>query len=171
MSTMGDKLKRFIGFDDEDRDDFDDYGYDDGYVEEPEPERKPEKEDYSSSFAQLQRDSYRQRDTVKDDKDRKIVDFNQRVRLNLVINQPKEFEECSKIVDNLKRKKPIILNLGSLETDIAKRIFDFVSGATYALEGKVQKVENNIFVFAPTNVDVSTNSEEYKSMSSSNLFK
>ena len=41
-----------------------------------------------------------------------------------------------------------------METDSARKIFDFLSGATYALNGNVQKVANNIFIFAPDNVDV-----------------
>jgi cell division inhibitor SepF len=60
-------------------------------------------------------------------------------------------------VDNLKAKKPVIINLENLETDTARKIFDFLSGATYALNGNVQKVANNIFVFVPENVDVTYN--------------
>ena len=67
---------------------------------------------------------------------------------------PQSFEESPRIVDNLKAKKPVIINLENLETDVARKIFDFLSGATYALNGNVQKVANNIFVFAPQNVEV-----------------
>ena len=59
-----------------------------------------------------------------------------------------------KLVDSLKAKKPVIINLEKIETDTARKIFDFLSGATYALNGNVQKVANNIFIFAPENVDV-----------------
>jgi cell division inhibitor SepF len=60
-------------------------------------------------------------------------------------------------VDNLKAKKPVIINLEKVESDAARKIFDFLSGATYALNGNVQKVANNIFIFAPENVDVTAN--------------
>ena len=46
-----------------------------------------------------------------------------------------------------------------LETEVARKIFDFLSGATYALNGNVQKVANNIFIFAPENVDISSTNE------------
>lgn len=163
MSTMGEKFKKLIGIDD-----YDDY--EDDYIE-PEPIKKADMDDYSSDYARFQRDNYRQRDNIKDDRDRKVVDFNQRVKMRLIVNEPAAFEDCSKIVDNLKSKKPVIINLEKIETELAKRIFDFVSGATYALDGSVQKVANNIFVFAPDNVDISSNIEEFKTLSKSNLFQ
>ena len=72
----------------------------------------------------------------------------------LVLIEPKSFEECPKLVDSLKSHKPIIINLEHLSTDVARKIFDFLSGATYALDGNVQKIASNIFVFAPQNVDI-----------------
>lgn len=101
----------------------------------------------------------------------KTVEMKHKAQMKLIVHEPSAFEDCSKIADNLKNKKPVIINLEKLETEIAKRIFDFVSGATYALDGSVQKVANNIFVFAPDNVDITSNIEEYKSLTSSNLFK
>ncbi len=75
-------------------------------------------------------------------------------QFKLVVKEPEGFDECPKLVDSLKAKKPVIINLENLETDIARKIFDFLSGATYALNGNVQKIANNIFIFAPENVDV-----------------
>lgn len=72
----------------------------------------------------------------------------------LVLIEPKSFEECPKLVDCLKGRRPVIINLEKLETEVARKIFDFMSGATYALDGNVQKVANNIFIFAPENVDI-----------------
>jgi len=77
----------------------------------------------------------------------------------LVVIEPKAFDECPRLVDSLKTKKPIIINLEKLEADTARKIFDFLSGATYALNGNVQKIANNIFVFAPENVDIAANIE------------
>ncbi len=78
-------------------------------------------------------------------------------KFNMVVIEPSGFEESPRLVDSLKAKKPVIINLENLETDTARKIFDFLSGATYALNGNVQKVANNIFVFAPENVNVSYN--------------
>jgi cell division inhibitor SepF len=75
-------------------------------------------------------------------------------QFKMIVIEPQDFDECPKLVDSLKAKKPVIINLERIETDIARKIFDFLSGATYALNGNVQKVANNIFIFAPENVDV-----------------
>ena len=76
--------------------------------------------------------------------------------LKLIVIEPKSFDECPKLVDNLKSRKPVIINLEKIDMDVARKIFDFLSGATYALNGNVQKVANNIFVFAPENVGISS---------------
>lgn len=78
----------------------------------------------------------------------------------LVLIEPKAFEECPKLVDSLRGRRPVIINLEKLETEVARKIFDFMSGATYALSGNVQKVANNIFIFAPENVDISSSQDE-----------
>lgn len=78
----------------------------------------------------------------------------------MVVIEPKGFEECPKLVDNLKGRRPVIINLEKIETETARKIFDFLSGATYALNGNVQKVAANIFIFAPESVDITASQEE-----------
>lgn len=80
----------------------------------------------------------------------------------MVLLEPKSFEECPKLVDSLKGRRPVIINLEKLETEVARKIFDFLSGATYALNGNVQKVANNIFIFAPENVSIAGGQAEEK---------
>jgi cell division inhibitor SepF len=77
----------------------------------------------------------------------------------LVVIEPSGFDECSRLVDNLRSRKPVIVNLEKLDTDTARKIFDFLGGATYALNGNVQKVANNIFIFAPENVAIFADGE------------
>ncbi len=74
----------------------------------------------------------------------------------LMVIEPQGFEECPKFVDMLKMRKPVIINLENIDVDTARKMFDFMSGATYALNGTVQPVTDNIFVFAPESVDVTT---------------
>lgn len=103
---------------------------------------------------------------VKDAKENRVLPMqNKNIapspnQFKMVVIEPKSFDESPKLVDNLKAKKPVIINLEKVESDTARKIFDFLSGATYALNGNVQKVANNIFVFAPENVDVSANIEQ-----------
>lgn len=92
------------------------------------------------------------------DKDSRVLSMASRStspnHFKMVVIEPRAFDECPKLVDSLKSKKPVIINLEKIESDTARKIFDFLSGATYALDGNVQKVANNIFVFVPENVDV-----------------
>ena len=103
---------------------------------------------------------------VKDVKDNRVLPMQNKTvapntaQFKMVVIEPKSFDESPKLVDNLKAKKPVIINLEKVESDTARKIFDFLSGATYALNGNVQKVANNIFVFAPENVDVSANIDQ-----------
>ncbi|NLP37480.1 MAG: cell division protein SepF [Firmicutes bacterium] len=74
--------------------------------------------------------------------------------LRLVITKPREFEEAQAIVDHIKNRKPVLVNLEEAEAEAARRIIDFISGATYAVDGNMQKVSQQIFVFAPLQVEV-----------------
>ena len=102
----------------------------------------------------------------KDLKDNRVLPLqNKSINPNtsqfkMVVIEPKGFDESPKLVDNLKSKKPVIINLEKVESDTARKIFDFLSGATYALNGNVQKIANNIFIFAPENVDVTANIDQ-----------
>ncbi len=74
--------------------------------------------------------------------------------MRLVIFKPREFEDAQQIVEHIKSKKPVLVNLEETDNLEAKRIIDFISGATFALDGNMQKVSQQIFVFAPANVEV-----------------
>jgi cell division inhibitor SepF len=77
----------------------------------------------------------------------------QRVEVHLVI--PKNFNDAQQIADKFKASVPVILNLQSAETDLSKRLIDFSSGLTYALDGGMQRVADKVFMLTPRNVEVS----------------
>lgn len=80
--------------------------------------------------------------------------MNQSGQFKMVVIEPKSLDECRKLVDNLRARKPIIINLERVETDLARKMFDFLGGATYALQGTVQRINQNIYIFAPANVNI-----------------
>jgi len=84
----------------------------------------------------------------------KIVNIHTTTQLKVVVMQPENFEEATDIADHLKSKKPVVINLESMEKDVARRIVDFLSGAVYALDGDMQKIANGIFLIAPYNVGI-----------------
>lgn len=88
----------------------------------------------------------------------KVIPLNHdNAKVNVTILKPAEFNDAATVVNNLKLQKPVIVNLESLDHDEARKIFDFCSGALYALSGKMFKVSRNIFLMAPENVDISGN--------------
>lgn len=74
----------------------------------------------------------------------------------VMVVEPRSFEEVQTIVDQMKARRPVILNLESLDKDLAQKILNFLNGAIYALNGETQKVAAGIFFYAPPGVDVST---------------
>lgn len=101
---------------------------------------------------------------VLNNKKNKVVNIHTTTQMKVVLFEPTDFEEAPNIVDNLKNRKPVIINLENIEPDLAKKFFDFLNGALYALDGNIQKVSSGIFLLAPNNVDISGNlKEELKS--------
>ena len=84
----------------------------------------------------------------------KIVNINATTQLKVVVVSPESFEEARDISDHLKQKKPVVINLESVEKDVARRIVDFLSGSVYAVDGNIQKVSAGIFLIAPYNVGI-----------------
>ena len=76
--------------------------------------------------------------------------------MELALVRPGEMSDAQQISDYLLEGKAVVLNMESIiQTDLAQRILDFTSGATYTLDGKLQKVSNAIFVVTPSSVDLS----------------
>lgn len=84
----------------------------------------------------------------------KIVNMPSSNTMKMIVFQPMSYEDTQSVIDNLKNRKPVVVNLESLELDVAQRVLDFMSGAIYAINGTIQKVSRCIFVLAPNNVDV-----------------
>lgn len=76
--------------------------------------------------------------------------------LKVLVVEPRSFEEVQTIVDQMRSRRPVILNLESLDKDLAQKILNFLNGAIYALGGETQRVSGGIFFFAPQGVDIST---------------
>jgi cell division inhibitor SepF len=75
------------------------------------------------------------------------------VRVHLVI--PKSFNDAQQVADKFKQAIPVVLNLQSSDTDLAKRLIDFASGLTYALDGGMQRIAHKVFMLTPRNVQIS----------------
>ena len=75
------------------------------------------------------------------------------VRVHLVI--PKSFNDAQDVADKFKDSIPVIINLQGSDNDLSKRLIDFASGLTYALDGGMQRIADKVFLLTPRNVEVS----------------
>ena len=75
------------------------------------------------------------------------------VRVHLVL--PRSFNDAQQIADRFKEGMPVILNLQGSDQELAKRLIDFGSGLTYAMDGGMQRVADKVFLLTPRNVEVS----------------
>ena len=75
------------------------------------------------------------------------------VRVHFVA--PKNFNDVQDVADKFKDSIPVILNLQATDTDLSKRLIDFSSGLTYALDGGMQRIADKVFLLTPHNVEVS----------------
>ncbi len=150
-----DQIKKVVGIEIEDEEDEELEEAEEKKAREVKPVRETREERKPVVSERKPAASQRMETVARTEVTRQTVGGNKYTsQFKMVVIEPNGFEECPKLVDSLKAKKPVIINLENLETDVARKIFDFLSGATYALNGNVQKVTNNIFVFAPENVDV-----------------
>lgn len=76
----------------------------------------------------------------------------------VIVMEPRVFEEMPQIVQALKDRKSVVLNLTMMDPDQAQRAVDFVAGATYTIDGHQERIGESIFLFTPNCVQVSTKS-------------
>lgn len=82
--------------------------------------------------------------------------------------EPAAFNDAQALADRFKRQQPVILNLQNVDGELSRRMVDFCSGLTYALDGQIQNVANRVFLLTPRNVEVSA--EERKRLAERAFF-
>ena len=85
--------------------------------------------------------------------------------MKVVIVEPKAFEDSENIANQLRDMRPVVINFENTDPHEAARIVDFVSGATFALDGKLEKIGKDIFICVPVNVTVDYTDKEYTEIS------
>lgn len=139
----GASIKKIVDFiwgeQDNSQEDYDDeiynQDYADDYENEEEVERKP-----LGGFLPTRKN--------------KVVQMPQPQQIRMKISKPTNFDQADEIVNQLKEKNAVVINLEYVSKDVARRIVDVVSGAVKALDGNIEKVSNSIFVVAPCNYDI-----------------
>lgn len=89
-----------------------------------------------------------------------VVNIHTNSNMKIVVHEPLTYEEAPEIVDDLKARKAVVVNFQQLEIGLKRQIFDFINGALYTMDGKIQKVTKDIFILAPKNVEIDGLKEE-----------
>lgn len=82
--------------------------------------------------------------------------------LKMVVVEPEVFEDSKVIVDHLRARTPVIINFEATEQKIKERVNDYVSGATYAVDGRIRSVGKNILVCVPENIEIDNSKPDFK---------
>lgn len=137
MSNFMDKFKYFIGIDD--------------YEEEAQEQIEDEDGDLDFPSA-----------TKTKKFNNRVVNIHTNSNMKIAVHEPLSYEEAPAIVDDLKARKAVVVNFEQLDTVIKRQIFDFISGGLYAIEGRIQKVNKDIFILAPNSIEIDGLKDELK---------
>ncbi len=159
MNTLFTKLRDFVGLNEQDEYEY----YEDEmegdqyqYQEEATPIIDPERQ---STRRNRERPSVTPEPTVTTSTPRSNVigmpgatnGFSE-----VVVIEPRSFEEMPQVIQALRERKSVVLNLNIMDPDEAQRAVDFVAGGTYAIDGHQERIGESIFLFTPSCVQVST---------------
>lgn len=145
MPGVFDRFKEFIGFGDLDEDD-DFYEYESEAVAEEESEPSVD-----TSYDDMRLDRV----------DDKVINLrtsrqasSSTKNVKVMIYEPEAYDEVTTMIDELRAGKIIVINMLGLEHELKSNVFHCLSGSVYSLDGSMQKVAKDIFVMAPSNVQV-----------------
>lgn len=140
MGNLFDKFKYFIGIDNYEEEE---------YISEEQEEF--ENEDFDSA-PPTKTKSYKN----------KVVNIHTNSNMKISVHEPLSYDEAPLVIEDLKLRKAVVVNFEQLEQGIKRQIFDFINGGVYAVEGKIQKVTKDIFIFAPSNIEIDGLKDELK---------
>lgn len=142
------KVMGFLGLEDE-------YEYEEYYDDENEVEDEVENTEFEPIVHSTKKQG-------------KVVSIHSTSTPKVSIVKPKTYDEVVDICDDLKEGKIVIVNSIELDCKVGQRLVDFISGATYSLNGTLEEIEKGIYIVSPSNVEV--DSELKSQLSSKGMF-
>lgn len=145
-------------------DDDDDY-FDDDYDDDDKPAKKRmfnKRDDFDDEY-----DEPEQKPHFLSRPSSKVVPIRRGMEVSLV--KPTSMEDSREICDYLLAGKAVVLNMEGIHMEVAQRIIDFASGATYSMNGNLQKISNYIFIATPETVGLSGDFQELLSEGTLNI--
>ncbi len=83
-----------------------------------------------------------------------VINTSSTAKQQVILTRPESFNDAPTIANNLRNKKAVVLNLENVDKALARRVVDFLSGCTYALDGSVKKISQATYLFCPYNMEV-----------------
>ena len=161
------KLMNTMRVDNDDEDDG--YFLDDDYVEDEKPARKSffkksNDDDYDDYEDEQEVSKPRFLPRATNANNSKVVSMRRGMEVSLV--KPTSLNDAEEICDYLLAGKAVVLNMEGINTETAQRIIDFTSGATYSMNGNLQKISSYIFIATPQSVELSGDFQDMLSTNS-----
>lgn len=144
--TVKDKFKYFFGFEPEE----------DELLEEEYSEAPQRSTSYQNTSYQQEERSQVFPTSTKN----RVVNIHNNANIKIEVYQPRSFDDAVEIVDCLRSKRPVVVNLETIDQELARKIFDFLNGALCAIDGRAEKVAKGIFLMAPNNVQIKGAAEQ-----------
>ena len=142
-----DELKKLTRPYDEEEDEFEDFE-----PQPQQPERVQAKPRATTPPPRPTSGGNYEQNTGYEKRDNKVVNIHATTRLQVVLCRPEKYESAAEIADHLREKRTVVLNLEQTNKDVARRLIDFLSGVTYAQDGKIKKIAVNTYLITPYNV-------------------
>lgn len=141
--------------DEEYEDDYEDYDNDEDYDEEIKEKKSARRERKKEEKETVTEAPERRQKTQN-----KITPISRNRKqgaqgMEVCVIKPGTIEDEIEITETLLNGRTVVINMEGLSVDIAQRIIDFTSGATFAMHGNLQKISNYIFLATPSGVDIS----------------
>lgn len=154
--SFKDELKHLVRPYEDDEDDLDDEYEDDLDYDDDEEEEEEEVEEAPRSTARRSGNSsggsMNSSSTSANGRNSHVVPINSRAQIQVVLVKPEKYANGSEVADHLLANRTVVLNLENTEKATARRLLDFLSGAAYAHQGKIQRVAASTYLITPANV-------------------
>ncbi|GAB6170353.1 cell division protein SepF [Clostridium carnis] len=105
---------------------------------------------------------------ISKQKGSKVVNIHTASTAKVMVTKPTNYDDAREIADAIKARKIVLVNATTLETKIAQRLVDFISGSCYVLGATLQEIEQRVYLLSPSNVEVTN--ELKNELSSKALF-
>ena len=146
-----DELKKLTRPYDEDEDDY----IDDAEVVNPPEADRPRPNPFAGFGGDSAQQSAASAQRPPRPREGKVVNLGSgSAQSQVVLVKPERFETAAEIADQLRAKRPVLINLETTPKEVTRRLVDFLSGVAYAMDGKVKKIAANTYIITPSNVDL-----------------